>query len=51
MQAFTARRGQNTADELWLLEHPPVYTLGQAGRREHLLQAIAVPVVASDRGG
>lgn len=51
MQAFTASRGPNTPDELWLLEHPPVFTLGQAGRREHLLKDIGVPVVASDRGG
>jgi len=51
MQSFTAIRGSDTEDELWLVEHPPVYTLGQAGRREHLLQDTAVPVVASDRGG
>lgn len=51
MQAFTARRGPGTPDELWLLEHAPVFTLGQAGRREHLLDDIGVPVVAIDRGG
>lgn len=51
MQAFTAARGPDAPDELWLLEHPPVFTLGQAGRREHLLQDIGVPVVAVDRGG
>lgn len=51
MQAFTARRGPDTPDELWLLEHPPVYTLGQAGKREHLIAATAIPVVAIDRGG
>lgn len=51
MQAFTARRGPDTSDELWLLEHSPVFTLGQAGRREHLLVDIGVPVVAVDRGG
>jgi lipoyl(octanoyl) transferase len=51
MQDFTAGRGAETADELWLVEHPPVFTLGQAGRREHLLQDIGVPVLAIDRGG
>ena len=51
MQAFTAGRGPDTPDELWLVEHPPVFTLGQAGRREHLLRDIGVPVVAVDRGG
>ena len=51
MQAFTADRGPDTSDELWLLEHPPVFTLGQAGKREHLLTDIGVPVVAVDRGG
>jgi lipoyl(octanoyl) transferase len=40
-----------TPDELWLLEHPPVYTLGQAGRAEHLLHPGAIPVVKVDRGG
>ena len=51
MQAFTASRGADTPDEIWLLEHPPVFTLGQAGKREHLLADIGVPVVAIDRGG
>ncbi|MFN3593914.1 MAG: lipoyl(octanoyl) transferase LipB [Thiobacillaceae bacterium] len=51
MQAFTAGRRPDTPDELWLVEHPPVFTLGQAGRREHLLRDIGVPVVAIDRGG
>lgn len=51
MRTFTARRGPATPDELWLVEHPPVFTLGQAGRREHLLRDIGVPVVAIDRGG
>jgi lipoyl(octanoyl) transferase len=51
MQAFTAERGPATPDELWVVEHPPVFTLGQAGRREHLLDAGDVPVVATDRGG
>ncbi|MGB7989436.1 MAG: lipoyl(octanoyl) transferase LipB [Candidatus Methylophosphatis roskildensis] len=51
MQAFTASRDGSTSDELWLLEHPPVFTLGQAGKPEHLLRDIGVPVVKIDRGG
>jgi len=52
MQAFTARRGADSADELWQLEHPPVYTLGVAGRAEHLPRvANGIPVVKTDRGG
>jgi len=51
MQAFTAARSEATPDELWVLEHPPVFTLGQAGKREHLLQATDIPVIPIDRGG
>ena len=51
MQAFNAARTPDTRDELWLTEHAPVYTLGLAGRREHLLRASAIPVIDSDRGG
>lgn len=51
MQAFTAGRDADTPDEIWLLEHPPVFTLGMAGKREHLLADIGVPVVPIDRGG
>ncbi len=51
MQAFTAQRGAETPDELWLLEHPPVYTLGHAGKAEHLIAATDIPVVPIDRGG
>jgi lipoyl(octanoyl) transferase len=51
MQEFTRTRADGTPDELWLLEHPPVYTLGLAGRREHVLAPRAIPVVATDRGG
>lgn len=51
MRAFTDARGADTPDELWLCEHPSVYTLGQAGRREHLHDAGGVPVVETDRGG
>jgi lipoyl(octanoyl) transferase len=51
MKAFTARRTADTRDEIWLLQHPPVYTQGQAGRPEHLLNARNIPVVKIDRGG
>jgi lipoyl(octanoyl) transferase len=51
MQAFTQARTPETPDELWLVEHPPVFTLGLAGRREHLLSPGDIPVVACDRGG
>lgn len=51
MRAFTEARTTQTPDELWLLEHPPVYTQGQAGKPEHLLAPGDIPVVASNRGG
>jgi lipoyl(octanoyl) transferase len=51
MQAFTAARGADTPDELWLVEHPPVFTQGVAGKAEHVLQAGDIPVVQSNRGG
>ncbi len=52
MQEFTAGRAPATVDELWLLEHPPVYTLGVAGRAEHLPRlANGIPVIKVDRGG
>ncbi len=51
MQAFTQARAAATPDEIWLTEHLPVYTLGQAGKPEHLLDTGAIPVVPSDRGG
>jgi lipoyl(octanoyl) transferase len=51
MRELTEARGPSTPDELWLLEHPPVYTLGQAGRREHVRAPGRIEVVASDRGG
>jgi len=51
MQDFTAARTSITADQVWLLQHPPVFTLGMAGKREHLLTDIGIPVVAIDRGG
>ncbi len=51
MQAFTAQRTPDTPDEIWLLEHPPVFTQGQAGKPEHLIAATEIPVVPIDRGG
>ena len=51
MQAFTDARDDATPDELWLVEHEPVFTLGQAGRPEHVLAAGDIPVVHVDRGG
>lgn len=51
MQAFTAARTPDTPDEIWLTEHPPVYTLGLAGRREHLLRENGIPAIKVDRGG
>ena len=51
MKDFTEQRDAHTGDELWVLEHPPVYTLGQAGRPEHILDPGDIPVVHSDRGG
>ncbi len=51
MQAFTEHRGPDTLDEIWFLEHPPVYTLGRAARPEHVLTPGDVPVVRVDRGG
>ena len=51
MQALNGARDSDTPDEVWLVEHPPVYTLGLAGRREHVLAPGDIPVVATDRGG
>ncbi len=51
MRAFNDARGADTPDQLWLLEHPAVFTLGLAGRREHVLDPGDIPVVATDRGG
>lgn len=51
MRSFTLARTPETPDELWLLQHPPVYTLGLAGKSEHLLRATEIPVVSIDRGG
>jgi len=51
MQEFTDNRDESTIDELWLVEHPPVFTQGQAGKEEHLLMPGDIPVVKVDRGG
>lgn len=51
MQRFTDQRDENTADELWLVEHPSVFTQGQAGRAEHVLAPGDIPVIQVDRGG
>jgi lipoyl(octanoyl) transferase len=51
MQAFTDARGGDTPDELWLVEHEPVFTLGQAGKPEHVLMPGDIPVIHVDRGG
>jgi len=51
MQRFTDARGEATPDEIWLVEHDPVFTLGQAGKPEHVLAAGDIPVIHVDRGG
>ena len=51
MRAFTAARDPGTPDEIWLCEHPPVFTQGIAGKAEHLLDPGAIPVIQTDRGG
>lgn len=51
MRAFTTNRHENSIDELWFLEHPPVFTQGQNGKAEHLLNPGNIPVIQVDRGG
>lgn len=51
MRAFTLERDAHTPDEIWLLEHHPVFTQGQAGKAEHILQPSSIPIIQSDRGG
>ena len=51
MQIFTEDRTLETQDEIWIVEHPPVYTLGLNGKREHLLNPGLIPVLKTDRGG
>ena len=51
MLEFTLERNEDTLDQIWITEHPPVYTLGLNGKSEHLLVTTAIPVVNTDRGG
>ncbi|NNK37881.1 MAG: lipoyl(octanoyl) transferase LipB, partial [Xanthomonadales bacterium] len=51
MQRFTDERDDSTIDELWLVQHPPVFTQGQAGKAEHVLAPGDIPVIQVDRGG
>ena len=51
MQGFTQTRDKDTADEIWIVEHSPVYTLGLNGKREHLLNITSIPIIETDRGG
>ena len=51
MRDFTEQRTVDTADELWLVEHPSVFTLGQAGKAEHILATSDIPIIKTDRGG
>jgi lipoyl(octanoyl) transferase len=51
MKAFTDQRHEETLDELWIVEHPPVFTQGQNGKPEHILNAGEIPVIQADRGG
>lgn len=51
MQAFTDNRDATTPDEIWVVEHPPVFTQGLNGKAEHLLQQTDIPIVQTDRGG
>lgn len=51
MQEFTLQRSKQTEDQIWIVEHPAVYTLGLNGKKEHLLRNSTIPVVETDRGG
>ncbi len=51
MSSYTDTRGPESHDEIWFLEHPPVYTLGLSGKTEHVLNPGKIPVIQSDRGG
>jgi len=51
MKNFTDSRDENTRDEIWLVEHPPVFTLGQQAKKEHLLNPGDIPIIQTDRGG
>ena len=51
MQTFTEYRNSGTDDEIWLLQHPPVFTMGRTGKEEHILVKTNIPVIQTDRGG
>lgn len=51
MRDFTINRDSDTTDEIWIVEHPPVFTQGQAGKSEHILKPSDIPIIQSDRGG
>ena len=51
MQDFTKSRNNDTQDEIWVVEHPPVYTLGRNGKKEHILSENDIPIIQVDRGG
>ncbi len=51
MKEFTHGRSETTTDQLWIVEHPPVFTLGRNGKTEHILQSSDIPIVKVDRGG
>lgn len=51
MHQFTLSRNANTTDEIWLVEHPPVYTQGKVGKPEHVLRTTSIPIIKTDRGG
>ncbi len=51
MQAFTDSRNADTIDELWLVQHPPIFTLGQQGERGHIIKITDIPIIQTDRGG
>lgn len=51
MQQYTEHRDEDSSDEIWFLQHPPVYTLGRAGREEHIIDPQDIPVFHTDRGG
>ncbi|WP_367605859.1 lipoyl(octanoyl) transferase LipB [Legionella sp. W05-934-2] len=51
MKSYTSERDEKSNDELWFLQHPPVYTQGQAGKAEHILNPRSIPIIQTDRGG
>ena len=51
MQDVTEQRNKNSVDQIWVVEHPPIFTQGRAGKAEHILQSTTIPIVESDRGG